>query len=445
MSKSRREEKEKQFANKESRSERSDAKMIYPKLPKKSIALLLVFLIFTLAAVGMMFVIYFFHTRNGAGGLFVERVGHDAVHDNAVSYSHFLTASIDHHGGKQTPSEQRHGMRKERTRQHHSHDLPLAGGPKLQKTHLFMPDADVKPHRPVEQPSMGGASTLDTIYIDDYDKIKDKSLFDIDNNMAVNQIDYFDRIIADHTTSAQHFGKMNDDEPSPAGHVPFMVKKARRTHKIFLSKQREDKIKQLKTVAAGDDDGDDEDLISSGSGDFGDVGGHAVAYMPLHHNHRKVSRLSPHQRPATNIFRVDGAKAVELDAAQVGDDELPFYHSLRSEFDGDGAATAAGHHQPKSVQRLLLPSSSSSSLPSFGEQQVINQRKVVMAGGSGESLDERKRGSGHSDRWLETRARRILGNVKKSEERSRRLLLCEQDVSSELCRMLFKAHLKNNN
>lgn len=39
---------------------------------------------------------------------------------------------------------------------------------------------------------------------------------------------------------------------------------------------------------------------------------------------------------------------------------------------------------------------------------------------------------------LETRARRILGNVKKSEERSRQLLLCEEAGVGELCRMLFK-------
>lgn len=43
--------------------------------------------------------------------------------------------------------------------------------------------------------------------------------------------------------------------------------------------------------------------------------------------------------------------------------------------------------------------------------------------------------------WLETRARRILGNVKKSEERSRQLLLCEEAGGGELCRMLFKGHV----
>lgn len=43
--------------------------------------------------------------------------------------------------------------------------------------------------------------------------------------------------------------------------------------------------------------------------------------------------------------------------------------------------------------------------------------------------------------WLETRARRIIGNVKKSEERSRQLLLCEDAGSGELCRMLFKSVL----
>lgn len=43
--------------------------------------------------------------------------------------------------------------------------------------------------------------------------------------------------------------------------------------------------------------------------------------------------------------------------------------------------------------------------------------------------------------WMETRARRIMGNVKKSEERSRQLLLCEEAGGGELCRMLFKGHV----
>lgn len=48
---------------------------------------------------------------------------------------------------------------------------------------------------------------------------------------------------------------------------------------------------------------------------------------------------------------------------------------------------------------------------------------------------------GRSSSYMETRARRILGNVRKSEERSRQLLLCEEAGGGELCRMLFKGQL----
>lgn len=41
----------------------------------------------------------------------------------------------------------------------------------------------------------------------------------------------------------------------------------------------------------------------------------------------------------------------------------------------------------------------------------------------------------------DTRAMRIMGNVRISEERSRQLLLCEEAGGGELCRMLFKGHL----
>lgn len=42
------------------------------------------------------------------------------------------------------------------------------------------------------------------------------------------------------------------------------------------------------------------------------------------------------------------------------------------------------------------------------------------------------------DDWAETKKRRLIGNKKKSNERSRQLLLCESAGSGELCRMLFK-------
>lgn len=43
--------------------------------------------------------------------------------------------------------------------------------------------------------------------------------------------------------------------------------------------------------------------------------------------------------------------------------------------------------------------------------------------------------------WMETRVRRIMGNIKKSEERSRQILLCKGE--GELCSMLFKAPVKS--
>lgn len=45
--------------------------------------------------------------------------------------------------------------------------------------------------------------------------------------------------------------------------------------------------------------------------------------------------------------------------------------------------------------------------------------------------------------WLETRTRRILGNAKKSVERSKQLLLCEEVGSGELCRILFKGDIND--
>lgn len=41
---------------------------------------------------------------------------------------------------------------------------------------------------------------------------------------------------------------------------------------------------------------------------------------------------------------------------------------------------------------------------------------------------------------MEPRIRRILGNIKKSEERSQQILLCKGE--GELCSMLFKTPIK---
>lgn len=43
--------------------------------------------------------------------------------------------------------------------------------------------------------------------------------------------------------------------------------------------------------------------------------------------------------------------------------------------------------------------------------------------------------------WMEPRIRRILGNIKKSEERSQQILLCKGE--GELCSMLFKTPIKS--
>lgn len=77
-------------------------------------------------------------------------------------------------------------------------------------------------------------------------------------------------------------------------------------------------------------------------------------------------------------------------------------------------------------------------------QHYSNDDNGSDTGASGSSAQDQLDGRAYNQKngaWLETRARRIMGNVKKSEERSRQLLLCEEAGGGELCRMLFKGHV----
>lgn len=70
--------------------------------------------------------------------------------------------------------------------------------------------------------------------------------------------------------------------------------------------------------------------------------------------------------------------------------------------------------------------------PKFGRSAPMNHH-IQRLGSNGEPLNVA---------WqADTRAMRIMGNVRISEERSRQLLLCEEAGGGELCRMLFKGHL----
>lgn len=76
-----------------------------------------------------------------------------------------------------------------------------------------------------------------------------------------------------------------------------------------------------------------------------------------------------------------------------------------------------------------VPFASSATIDTAGRQKHIVQRLG-------------KNGTPVNVAWqADTRAMRIMGNVRISEERSRQLLLCEEAGGGELCRMLFKGHL----
>ena len=76
---------------------------------------------------------------------------------------------------------------------------------------------------------------------------------------------------------------------------------------------------------------------------------------------------------------------------------------------------------------------------SYSAPSALTAARVKIESASDTNQDQDDPSSDADDFPAEnTETRRILGNVKQSEERSRQLLLCESAGSGELCRMLFK-------
>lgn len=76
---------------------------------------------------------------------------------------------------------------------------------------------------------------------------------------------------------------------------------------------------------------------------------------------------------------------------------------------------------------------------SYSAPSALTAARVKIESASDTTQDQEDPSSDADDFPAEnTETRRISGNVKQSEERSRQLLLCESAGSGELCRMLFK-------
>lgn len=161
--------------------------MLYPRITRQTIGLVLVSLVFLVSAIGIAFIVYFFHTSRGN---LLENLreqwstsGRPQSAGSDIRYTHYLANDF--------------GAHRTQHRQHPNDWKPLQRG-----------GLDNGMQHPPEL-ARATSSTSDTIYIDDYDRATaDGSVsmappavpatgaaVDID----VTSIEYFDQIIMDHT------------------------------------------------------------------------------------------------------------------------------------------------------------------------------------------------------------------------------------------------------
>lgn len=199
-------------------------------------------------------------------------------------------------------------------------------------------------------------------------------------------------------------------------------------------------ITQTKVDVGAIDDDDDDNDMGSGSGDFAiDLLSQtdSSASIPTTRINGKqqqqqisTSSLQTHHRTRDNMYSVSSEIVSNLTPINSGP---PMLTSSTNTFNTPisillGSVGSIANRRDKGFLRVSSPPTS------IG--------KTENGGGPDASEAYARAGYNHKNgAWLETRARRIMGNVKKSEERSRQLLLCEEAGGGELCRMLFKGHL----
>lgn len=174
--------------------------MLYPRITRQTIGLVLVSLVFLVSAIGIAFIVYFFHTSRGN---LLENLREQWSHTSGrpaatsgtsdIRYTHYLANDF---GGQFHHKPSQH-------RQHANDWKPLQRG--------GLDNGMIVAHPDQPKGVRATSSTSDTIYIDDYDRATADggvsmappavpaqvtgSAVDID----VTSIEYFDQIIMDHT------------------------------------------------------------------------------------------------------------------------------------------------------------------------------------------------------------------------------------------------------
>lgn len=166
-----------------------------------------------------------------------------------------------------------------------------------------------------------------------------------------------------------------------------------------------------------DDDGEDdtEGDINSGSGDYSSW----TYYIDLYNDFDKFQEITNGQRNTIPATKMPMPSKLRFDA-NVADDK-----TIAEKF-------SRAQNRIRNANRLKNNGNNN-------KKRKSSDPESNWLDTSSDAADD-VNSKGDNDAWRENRVRRVLGNIKKSEERSRQILLCKGE--GELCSMLFKAPIK---
>ncbi|XP_055837804.1 uncharacterized protein LOC129906166 [Episyrphus balteatus] len=463
--------------------------MLYPKFPRRTLALILFCMVITLGAVGSIFLIYFFNENSTP--LFdtpLKSVYVDDKPSQQYRQNLLVDKNNDYKSDQELLSIYSNYVENEQIRIENSTNSILKAAQDFESDRKKQKDVVVSTKKTINSKGLKDASS-DTIYIDDFDR----PTYSSKSRGELGNIDYFDTILVDHKivdtkipSSVEKLSSVQIEEASPS--IIYKTRIISESSDSSLAneselkprinnKRRWDKNKLMK-LRKDDDVYDSEiETAGSGSGDFFDdteVNEVFIKQLNTRPNkkeklYRKSSKMNNLRRKKKHrVFIRVGDKFVSSSqplSTMSSEDDIPSNWSYQRNFkklSSYPTNPTIHYSEPLSPgKKLLVPAmftNSGSNSPTspyndnFQSQLELSEVGATPGVKNSESSSTNLReiavgssssGGENNEAWIETRTRRIMGNVKKSEERSRQLLLCEEAGGGELCRMLFKGHIND--
>lgn len=269
----------------------------------------------------------------------------------------------------------------------------------------------------------------DTIYIDSDDETSNSPAYEVESQQASLEISNKNVFVsndADVVTlpSPELNVKDSDEENRHTKHSGKHFRNKKSSKHAPKTVESFNDYRYLDGFSNFDDDGDDdvEGDINSGSGDYSSW----TEYIDLYNDFAKAQKSTNGQRQRNKVLTT----------------KLPLPPKMR--FDSHRLVVPDDKFIVEKFSRAQNRMRNANRFKNNANNNNNNNKRKASDPESNfldtSSITADAASKGDDDSWPHIGVRRILGNIKKSEERSRQILLCKGE--GELCNMLFKAPVK---